>query len=615
MTRLLRSVFSNPIESGISAFRGVSDILQQRESLGMRRELLEREKAQSELTMQRERQSLEFGKKQQAEWERAIGREHATEENIDLVTKFLPAKMKWDEAKKTGAVPNFTEEERTSIINLSKKFPMFADKNTDEVMRALTYANNFHNKNQQKLMAGGSLNEANDPEYFKSLNVIHDFNRGEDKYGLSVEKDGVKKRLVGYIINPATKAVTPMLEITTPVKEGQVLKIKHPDSTEDSNAYVVPKGQTSITYRAPATLDHGPDPNAPVFQTPIDMIDAHLNTHLDYGAMLQAATSQVSPKETVRKLQARTENIEKSAEFQKGEEALDKLLKENPKATVNQQRNVYSKAAGASGILSQKEIDDRLKTIIPEKQPSAGVQEFREYQQMSADERAAFETFTKLKHPQTQAKDPMAAFKEWQKLSPSEKKRFGEYERALKPEKPETEPTAIKEFKEYEKMPPERQERFGKFKTLTKPTGEEKPLSVTEQKEMRTEALGRFTKLLPDDLEGKVREGILNRKNLDELISNLPDEQQSQAKDIVDRATELKKEDRKLTWNQAFNKAEKEIGKIEKALKPITQSVIDEIKKEIKNMKVKPKTPEDARALARTKARERGFDTEQRAAE
>jgi len=86
-------------------------------------------------------------------------------------------------------------------------------------------------------------------------------------------------------------------------------------------------------------------------------------------------------------------------------------------------------------------------------------------------------------------------------------------------------------------------------------------------------------------------------------------------REIEDLRRELKKENRKLTWNQAFNQAEKELGKIEKALKPITQDVIDSIKKEIKGMKNGPKTPEDARALARIKARERGYDPEKRATE
>lgn len=127
-----------------------------------------------------------------------------------------------------------------------------------------------------------------------------------------------------------------------------------------------------------------------------------------------------------------------------------------------------------------------------------------------------------------------------------------------------------------------------------------KELSVSDQRELDREAFGRFSKLLPKEADVEV----LKRKNLDELLENIPNEQQQQVKDIRDRATELKQQDRTLTWNQALNKAEKELGKLEKILPPIPKSIFDAITNKYKSV---PNGPAK-RKLMEEAAKKEGYD-------
>ena len=459
---------------------------------------------------------------------------------------------------------------------------------------------------------GAYFSDEQAPDLFNALNKVYgsQIARGKDRHG---ETQGVEKRINRLYFDPRNGTMTPLLEVK--------------DSKGD-------------TYFSPMTVDRGNDPDAPVLQIPYQMFGAHLNSHIDMSKMIDAAMIKLGDKETKKRVETETQTLKENEVWLAGSEAMYELMKTKPNASKNELANAFERAVIAkskeTGIpIKRTEITTEI-AKISEKQPfqlgspvgktlqdraKLIAQGFSEDSPEIKAIDAATAKATKKSGSEISSgmKDfeAYSGMKPEQRGTPKYQKAYDAWEdkQAKRKEKPEKEPSAIREFEEVEKMPAEKKGRFYKHRELMKEKPTTEVLSVTEQREMRTEALGRFTKLLPDELGDDYRDAIIKRKNLDELISNLPDEQQSQAKDMVDRATELKKENRKLTWNQAFNQAEKELGKIEKALKPITQEVIDSIKKEIKKMKILPKTPEDARALARTKARERGYDPEKRATE
>ncbi len=223
---LLRSVYSNPVQSAIESFSTLSDVLDRREMAPLQRERIAQEIAESKLRSDREQTQDVFEQKKRLEWEKAIGRENATKEKIDMLGNYLSADQELSAAQKEGRKPILTDAHKKAFFDLLGSNTLFDPDKVDQQTEDIRKIQDFMKTNADQLMQGGRLDLDKHPEIKAAVNTVFEtqLNKGTDKYGNSPEAVGVKKEIKGAIIDPKDKTVTFLLNVSTPVKEGQVFK-------------------------------------------------------------------------------------------------------------------------------------------------------------------------------------------------------------------------------------------------------------------------------------------------------------------------------------------------------------------------------------------------------
>ena len=222
-----RSVYSNPIEAGIRAFGDVSDILQKQEEAPLRRQLLAQEIADRKLSSERTRKGMDQDEKVRQQWEKETGIK-----NIDLDTKTMlghlqGAEIELDAARKEGREPKYSTEQQDAIFKTLGKNPVFNPDAVDVQTDAIRKVRGFMRDNApQLLQQGGRLDRDKAPDVFDAFDKIFEgqVNRGTDKHGNDTKGAGVTKRVKSVLIDPKDQSLSFVLDVSAPVKEGQVFK-------------------------------------------------------------------------------------------------------------------------------------------------------------------------------------------------------------------------------------------------------------------------------------------------------------------------------------------------------------------------------------------------------
>lgn len=220
-----RSVYSNPIEAGIRAFGEVSDILQKREEAPLRRELLAAEIADRRIRTEGEQKKQAQQEKENAEWERVTGLKKVDDETKATLGHLLGAQQEDEAARAEGRDPNYTPEQQEAIFKTFGKNPVFDPDKVDVQTDAIRKVRTFMQGNASLLMQGGRLNREQAPEVFDAFDKVFEnqVNRGTDRHGNDTST-GVTKKVKSVLIDPKDGALSFVLEVKAPVKEGQVFK-------------------------------------------------------------------------------------------------------------------------------------------------------------------------------------------------------------------------------------------------------------------------------------------------------------------------------------------------------------------------------------------------------
>jgi hypothetical protein len=474
-----------------------------------RRQLMQTEEQERQVDIKGKEQTL---KERQFKYDEFLKLNVEDEHKLNL----LSAYRKFD--NKIDLDP---EEETSTLYLLNHHNPIFQGKSVKQMQSTtedLRTISGWMKQNESTLSSslqkgeGVRIDRTQAPQVFDAFNRVYGplIKQGTDKYGQPAQEKSVES----FYVDP---------------KDGTLvigLRVKNSKGEVDSSA--VSWGRTG-------------DPSSQVLKIPIGLFSANLGGLTKFGEMMNGMAMRYGTDALQKKLDDTKTLKGKSEADQAGRKAVAEFLKTKPKASVNELRNAYAEAAGKLGVFSQKEIDEAVKTIVPEKP------EMTEYQKRTLD-----------------IKEEGVGLK---------KKELGLKEKEL-----------------------------GEKHTERKEREAQKPLSVTEQKEFNNEMFSRYSGLLHKEEDN--RDEILRSKSFDRLMNSFPAQHQELLRDIRDRATELKQENRKLTWNQAISKAEQEMGKPEKILKPIPDTEIKDIIKKFKDM---PKGPGKIKKMEE-EARKRGWD-------
>jgi hypothetical protein len=234
-----RSVFSNPIESGLRAAREMVGIMRDVDEAPLRRELLAQEVADKRLSSERTKKTMEYEDKVRAQWEKAIGRENATKDRIEALSLFAGAHSELEAAAKEGRKANLTPAHKKAVFDLLQNSELFDPDRIDEQLTGIRTVRGFMAQNAEALQQGGKVDLEKYPEVQNALNAVFgkQLNRGTDRNGLS---EGVEKRIRSVIIDPTDQTLVFGLDVRTPVKEGQVFR---PDGSGSPTYTVNPKAK------------------------------------------------------------------------------------------------------------------------------------------------------------------------------------------------------------------------------------------------------------------------------------------------------------------------------------------------------------------------------------
>lgn len=222
---ILRSVSSNPIESAIKAFGDVSNILQQREEAPLRRELLAAEVADRRIRTDGERKRQAQQGAEHEEWKRVTGLKRVDDDTKLMIGNLSAAQVEADAARAEGREPNYTSEQQDSIFKMLGKNPLFDPATADVQTNAIRKVRDFMKTNGPQLMQGGRLDREKAPEVFDAFDKVFEkqINRGTDRYGNDTSS-GVTKKVKSVLVDPKDGSLSFVLDVTAPVKEGQVFK-------------------------------------------------------------------------------------------------------------------------------------------------------------------------------------------------------------------------------------------------------------------------------------------------------------------------------------------------------------------------------------------------------
>jgi hypothetical protein len=155
----------------------------------------------------------------------------APEFDIQKMLPYNDAIRESEDASKSGKDWKPSNEHKEAIITASIHSPFITDdpSKINEQAEAAHYLNSFMTNNAGKLPQGRHvLNEDNAPELIANVNKFYEkqINQGFDKTGLDVN-DGVDKKVKSVLVNnedPSNPKISFILNVTTPVKDGQVFK-------------------------------------------------------------------------------------------------------------------------------------------------------------------------------------------------------------------------------------------------------------------------------------------------------------------------------------------------------------------------------------------------------
>jgi hypothetical protein len=229
MGRLLRSTISDPIGSAINSFATFSGALDAIENNKQRRQLTDLQIQSEELKIKKDKKIMDALEKAQT----MMG--NAPASDIQKVMPFNDAIASSEKASQEGVDWNPSQEYKDAIVTASVHSPLITDdpNKIPEQAEAASYVTNFIESNAKNPAFAGKrtiLNSENAPELIDKLNVFYSkqIKQGTDQFGLSVEKDGVDKSIKSVLLNavddPANPTVSFILDVKSPVKDGQVFK-------------------------------------------------------------------------------------------------------------------------------------------------------------------------------------------------------------------------------------------------------------------------------------------------------------------------------------------------------------------------------------------------------
>jgi hypothetical protein len=258
------SPYSDPVGAGIRAFRDVVGTVSELETAKSRRELMAEEKA--DMRLRREREGLRFSEEQkEAEAKQKLRDLYAgmEDEEIASMSEYHNALTENALATKEGRDPKFTPEMEDSVKTAAIHTPFISNdlSKIPEQAQATMDILQFIDKARGQVQPGGKyrFDEDKYPRLISAFNSIYGdtLNQGTDKYGLSVAKDGVKKRAKGIFLdysNPQMPTVSILLDVKTPVKEGQVFK----HIGDDTPRYTVNPSAPGMTEQGNIDLSKRP---------------------------------------------------------------------------------------------------------------------------------------------------------------------------------------------------------------------------------------------------------------------------------------------------------------------------------------------------------------------
>ncbi len=314
MSPLLRSAYSDPIGAGINAFRGVTDIFNQQEDRKMKRELMEREKAAADV-------SLEQHKLQTEALKENLQFQRETRLRADELRNLTAAKAKFEAGgdldkdelglvlRATGGMTLWKDvppEEWTTLHNNLGTLQKGMEQNWPQISQAL-----------QQRMADGfkgvMVDETQAQDWFNALNKVYrsQINRGNDRHG---QPTGVEKSISKLYIDGETGTMVPYLRVK--------------DSKDE-------------TYFAPMTVDRGNDPQAPLLQLPLQIFQAQLKSNVSMSKMLDAAMMKLGSEETRKRWDSERETLKQNDAFLAGDKAVENLLNTKPNVTDRELQNAF----------------------------------------------------------------------------------------------------------------------------------------------------------------------------------------------------------------------------------------------------------------------------------
>ena len=336
----MRSVYSDPIASGIDAFSKVSDTLQRIDTAPIRKQLLQeevrdREQNRALKQVQEERQRKADAREDEM-WERQ--KDSFFDQDTEKAFKVADSKVKSGQELDDSDIKAVL-----TVANRSK----FGRKNVgeiDDMIKSARGVKAFIDKAspviQQKIAnkEGVTIDRTQYPEEFENLEKIFgdEINRGADSTG----QEAKEKKLQSISIGP--------------------------DGRMAFNLRVV--GSDGKEYYSPMTVDRGNDPKAPVLMMPVGVFNAAIGSYTKMGDYLDAIHMQLGDKEFEKKMSSHYETSRKSQAVGAGQVSVDNLLKKNPKASVNELRNAFKEGANKIGTLDPKELSQEARDYVQERE-------------------------------------------------------------------------------------------------------------------------------------------------------------------------------------------------------------------------------------------------------
>ena len=242
---LLKSTLSDPVGSAVDTGTKLLGAIDAFEGSKQRREL-------TGLQIQSEKMKLAQQQNQMQaldDLQKSFG--DMPVKDMNKLPSYYAALKETDAAKQEGRDPKYTPEMEDALKTVGTWNHVVSDNadDWDKQAQAADKLNKFMYDAPAKIGPGKhAFNMDNAPSFINTVTDVYGnrINQGDDKFGLNVERDGVKKRLSGILLdntNPQKPTVSMQVSVESPRKEGMVFK--HIGS--DFPQYVVGTDNTGLT--------------------------------------------------------------------------------------------------------------------------------------------------------------------------------------------------------------------------------------------------------------------------------------------------------------------------------------------------------------------------------